>query len=121
MTPISYAFSVATALLMLVIIVQMLRKKRLRERHALWWLVIGVLSLIAALFPSLLAATASLLGISLPISLVFFVGIVVLFMVSVQQSTELTKLEEQTRVLAEQQALLKLRVSELEATAQSSE
>ena len=110
MTPISYAFSVATALLMLVIIVQMLRKKRLRERHALWWLVIGVLSLIAAL-----------LGISLPISLVFFVGIVVLFMVSVQQSTELTKLEEQTRVLAEQQALLKLRVSELEATAQSSE
>lgn len=114
MIPTAYFFGVATAVLMLVVIVEMLRRRRLRERHALWWLVLGLLNLVAALFPSLLEATSRLLGIEVPTNLVFFVGIIVLFFVSVQQSSELTKLEERNRRLAEEHSLLENRVSGLE-------
>ncbi len=117
----SYIFSVLAALLMLAYVIEMLRKRRLRERHALWWLVVGVLALIAALFPSLLEATSRALGIVLPLSLVLFVGIVVLFLVSVQQAAELTRLEERTRTLAEQHALLELRLRALEEPQHSTE
>lgn len=110
----AYIFGAATAALMLVFIIEMLRRRRLRERHALWWLLLGVLNLIAALFPAVLEATSRLLGIEVPTNLVFFVGIIVLVLVSVQQSSELTKLEEQSRLLAEEHSLLKNRVELLE-------
>lgn len=115
MTIISYIFSVIVAASVVAVVVYLLITRRLKERHALWWLVIGILMLVAAIFPKLLEATAHALGINLPMSLVFFVGIVVLFLVSVQHSVELTQREEENRVLAEQYALLEGRVRELES------
>lgn len=113
MSLVSYIFGVAVAVILLTVIIVMLVRRRLRERHALWWLVLGVVALVAALFPGLLEGTAKLFGIALPISLVFFIGIAVLFLVSIQHAAELTRLEEQTRVLAEQHALLELRLRDL--------
>jgi len=113
MSLIPYLFGVGVALVMLTVIIVMLLRRSLRERHALWWLVIGILALIAALFPPVLDGTARFFGISLPITLVMFLGIFVLFLVSVQHSSELTKLEEQTRILAEQHALLEAKVARL--------
>jgi hypothetical protein len=46
--------------------------------------------------------------------LVFFVSIAVLFLVCIQSSSELTSLEEKTRILAEESALLRQRIEELE-------
>jgi hypothetical protein len=45
---------------------------------------------------------------------VFFVSIVILFLVALQPSSELTQLEKNTRTLAEQNALLELRIRRLE-------
>lgn len=115
MSLISYIFSILAAVLMLATVLTLLLRKQLRERHALWWLVIGLLALIAAIFPNILESAAHMLGIVLPISLVFFVGIIVLFVASVQHSAELTELEEKSRTLAEEHALLEKRVRDLEA------
>ena len=57
---------------------------------------------------------AGLIGVEVPLNLVFFVSLAVLFFVSVQQSAELTALESKTRVLAETVALLELRIERLE-------
>ncbi len=114
MTTTTYIFGIAAALLILVVIVELLRRKGLRERHAFWWLGLGTFSLVIALFPRVLDWMADLVGISVPINLVFFLSIITLFLVSVQHSTELTKLESKTRTLAEQVTLLSMRVQELE-------
>jgi hypothetical protein len=73
-----------------------------------------VLALIAAVFPSTLNWAAKLLGIAIPINLVFFVGIAILFLVCLQHSAELTDIEKETRSLAEHSALQELRIRELE-------
>jgi hypothetical protein len=114
MSTASYVFGIIAAVLTLFTVVELLRRRRLRERHIVWWLVFGVLVLIIAVFPSVLVWLAGLVGIAIPINFVFFVSIIALFLVSLQQSAEATRLENKTRVLAEDVALLELRIRELE-------
>jgi len=110
----SYIFGIVSAALVLGVVVELLRRRQLRERHALWWLVAGVLALIVGIFPTTLSWAAALLGFELPVNLVFFVSIGILVLVALQHSAELTLLESKTRVLAEQSALQDLRLRALE-------
>lgn len=114
MTPTSYIFGILAALLTLVMVIELLRRRQLRERHAIWWLVAGGLALVAGVFPTTLEWAASIVGVEVPINLIFFVSIAILFLVCLQHSSELTKLESKTRILAEHIALLELRLDELE-------
>ena len=110
----SYLLGILAALLILVVVMEMLRRHQLRERHATWWLFAGVLALISGIFPASLVAAAKLLGVELPVNLVFFVALIILFLVCLQQSSELTSLEAKTRTLVEQSALQDLRIRALE-------
>ncbi|HYI32409.1 MAG TPA: DUF2304 domain-containing protein [Glaciibacter sp.] len=109
----SYILGVLAALFTLGVVVEGLRRRRLRERHAVWWLIAGLLALIIGLFPSVLIWAAGVVGVEVPTNLVFFVSIAILFLVSIQHSAELTALESKTRVLAEEIALQNMRLEEL--------
>lgn len=112
MTFTSYLLGIVGAALVLVVVIELLRRGRLRERHAVWWFIAGLLALIAGIFPGTLVWVAGLVGIEVPINLVFFVSIAILFLVALQSSAELTRLESKTRTLAERVALLELKVRE---------
>ncbi len=114
MTITSYIFGIVAAVLVLVVVIELLRRRHLRERHAVWWFVAGVLALIAGVFPVTLTWAAGLLGIAVPINLVFFVSIAILFFVCLQHSSELTRLESKTRTLAERVAILELELRDRE-------
>ncbi len=117
----SYVLGIVGAVLTLVVVIELLRRGQLRERHAAWWLIAGTLALITGVFPGVLTWAASLLGIGIPTNLVFFVSIAILVLVCIQHSAELTRLESKTRALAESAALLDLRIKELEIAQSSSE
>jgi hypothetical protein len=114
MTVASYIFGILAALITLGVVIEMLRRRRLRERHAIWWLIAGMLALIVGVFPSTLEWAAGLVGVQLPANLVFFVSIAILFLVCIQHSSELTRLEEQTRALAEKIAMHEIRFDRME-------
>jgi hypothetical protein len=114
MTVISYILSVLAALIVLGVIIEMLRRRRLRERHAIWWMIAGILALIGGLFPTTIDWLAGAIGVTIPINLVFFVSIAILFLVCIQHSAELTDLESETRILAEKITLQQLRIEALE-------
>lgn len=111
----SYIFGVLAALATLGVAIEMLRRRRLRERHALWWVAAGVLALIISVFPDTLIWAAALFGVDVPTNLVFFVSITVLCLVCIQHSAELTDLESKTRTLVEMSALQDLRLRALES------
>lgn len=98
---------IVASLAVLAIVIEMLRRGRLRERHATWWIVAGIASVIISVFPQILFALSNSLGIEVPSNLVFFSTIFVLFLVCLQSSAELTRLEEKTRTLAEEVAIIK--------------
>lgn len=109
----SYVLGIVAALAVLGLVIEMLRRRRLRERHAVWWLIAGAFALIVSVFPALLVSAAAILGIEIPTNLVFFVSLIVLFLVCIQHAAELTKLEDKVRVLAEESALTEFKLMEL--------
>jgi hypothetical protein len=114
MTVLAYILGIIAASIVLLVVAEMLRNRRLRERHALWWIFAGLTGLVIAIFPATLEWTAGAVGIAVPANLVFFLSIMVLFFVCLQHSSELTTLEEKTRRLAEEVALQDKRIRDLE-------
>lgn len=115
MNTVTYVFGIVAAVLALIAIIELMRRGTLRERHAVWWFIGGLLALIIAIFPQTLGWAARSLGIALPVNLVFFVTIALLFLVSLQYGAELTRIEEKLRVLAEESAFHERRLQSLEA------
>jgi hypothetical protein len=99
------------SIVVLVAIVEMMRRHRLREKYAVIWFFVAAGVLTLAVFPGLLTGTAALLGVQVPVNLLFFAGSLVLLVLTLQHSYELGRLEEKTRTLAEELALLRLEVA----------
>lgn len=114
MSAITYVFGIIAAVLALIAIIELMRRGTLRERHAVWWFVGGVLALVIAVFPQTLGWAARAVGVVVPVNLVFFVAIALLFLVSLQYGAELTRMEEKLRVLAEESAFHERRIQRLE-------
>jgi hypothetical protein len=106
--------SVIVALAALVLVFELLRRRRLREKYAVIWVVISIGTLVVALFPRFLGGVAALVGIQTPSNLLFFASLIILFAVSLQLSREVGLLEEQSRKLAEEIGTLKLRMDAVE-------
>jgi hypothetical protein len=96
-----------TAIALLVFMVELLRRRQLQEKYAILWLVVSIVILPMAFFPKLTDNVAEAIGIASGVSLVLFLGIVFLLLVTVHLSWEVSRLEEETRTLAEDLALLR--------------
>src|SRR5687768_14315877 len=87
--------------------VELLRRRQLQEKYAMLWLVVSILIVPLAFMPFLTDKLARAVGIISGVSLVLFLGIVFLLLVTVHLSWEVSRLEEETRTLAEDLALLR--------------
>lgn len=110
---------IGLALLILVIVVWMLLTRKLREKYAVLWLIIALSVLIIGLFPGLLAGLTALLGVQLPSNLLFATAILLLLGVALHLSWELSQVEEETRRLAEETAILRAQLERLEKRVQT--
>lgn len=97
--------AIITSVVTLVFIIDLLRRGVLKEKYAALWLIVAGTALILSVFPGLLRGITDLLGVEIPANLLFFVTIVVLVLVAVQLSYELSRHEAQIRRLAEEIAL----------------
>ena len=100
----------AASLVIFIFVFDLLRRGVLKEKYAVLWLLVAGVGLIFAVVPGLLDLLGSALGIGAPVNLLFFVMGVVLVLVSVQLSYELSRHEARIRRLAEEVALLKEQV-----------
>ena len=94
----------------LAIMLWLMRRRALKERFSLWWGVLGVVVLVFAIFPGLLPWVSSLIGFATPSNFLSFGALLLLLVISVQFSVELSRLEERARTLAEQVAILRAQV-----------
>jgi hypothetical protein len=110
---VSVAFSLVTSIGMVLAVLLMLREGKLREKYAVLWLVVGGLTIVLGFFPNLLDFAAAAVGVRVPANLLFALSIVLLVGVGLHVSRELTILEDETRILAEEVALLRAAVGKL--------
>jgi hypothetical protein len=90
----------------LFFILRLVRRRQLRAKYSLLWLSVGVAFVVLAVSPALLNWAAGKVGIAYQPALLFLVGIVFLVLVVVHLSWEVSRLEERTRLLAEELALM---------------
>jgi hypothetical protein len=114
MTPfrVSIAAAIAAAILLLVIF-ELIRSRRLQERYALLWLLTGVVIFVLAVWRSLLGKASDLVGIAYPPSALFILASLFILLVLLHYSTVISRLSEQNTTLAQRLALLE---HELEQT-----
>jgi hypothetical protein len=104
------------AILTTLFVVELLRRGYLREKFAALWLAVSAGVLVMAAFPRIVGWAADLLGVQVPANLLFFLTAVLLLLVSVQLSYEVSRQEARTRRLAEEIALLREAVRRLQET-----
>jgi hypothetical protein len=107
---ISIAATVASILLILVVL-ELIRSRRLRERYALLWLATGAVLLVLSAWRDALNTIAGWVGVTgYPPAVLFAVGILFILLVLLHYSTVISKLADQNVILAQRLALLENRV-----------
>lgn len=109
----SVTLGIIGSAVVLIALFELLRRQRLREKYAVLWFSVAVGVLAIAIFPGLLTGLADLVGVELPVNLLFFLASLFLLVLTLQHSYELGRLEEKTRVLAEEVGLLRLELDML--------
>ena len=108
--PITIAGAVASALLLLVVF-ELIRSGRLRERYALLWLLAGITLLVLSLWRSSVNTIAGWAGVrGYPPAVLFAVATLFILVVLLHYSTVVSKLADQNVILAQRLALLEARL-----------
>jgi hypothetical protein len=88
-------------------VLRLLRRRQMRGKYTLLWMSVGLAVLLIAAFPSILDRTSRFLHIYYSPSTLFLAAIGFLLLVCIYFSYELSRLEERTRILAEELAIVR--------------
>jgi MFS family permease len=100
------------------LVLELVRRRRLREEYSWLWLLTGAGYLAVAVWPGLAGWMAGIVGSQRPTSAFTFLGLLFLFLISIQFSVEFSRLKERNKDLAQQVAILD---SELRVLAEACE
>ena len=106
---------VVASLVLVAVILELIRSRRLRERYALLWLLTGLVLLALSAWRGGLNTIAGWAGVTgYPPAVLFAVGLLFIILVLLHYSTVISKLADQNTVLAQRIALLEARLRERE-------
>jgi hypothetical protein len=94
---------------LLLAILELVRRRRLLERYALLWLFSAIVLLALAIWRGLLEDLAQLIGVAYPPNALFFVAFAFVLILLLHFSLAVSRLTDQTKVLAQRLALLEER------------
>ncbi len=104
---------VTASVLTFAFVFWLMRRGVLKEKYAVLWLLLSGAALFFSIFPGVLRAISGLLGVETPSNLLFFLTIVLLVLVAVQLSYELSRHEARIRRLAEEVAILQRQIDDI--------
>jgi len=102
------------SLVLLLIIIELIRRKYLRERYALIWIVSGIFFLLTSFRVEILYRISNWMGFYLPSNALFFLGVLSLVLIALSLSVVTSRLSEKNKILTQEVVLLKKRVVDLE-------
>jgi hypothetical protein len=91
---------------MLGVVLELVRRRRLAERYALLWMGFAIVLLVFAVWRGLLADVADLVGIAVPANALFLAALGVIFILLLHFSVATSRLAEESKILAQEVARL---------------
>lgn len=113
--------AIVAAGVMLLIVLEMVRRRRLLERYALLWLFSATVLIGLAAWRDGLRVISRAVGIAYPPNALFFVAFAFVLLLLLHFSAAVSRLSDQSKVLAQRAALLEERLRRLEEAALRSE
>ena len=102
--------AIVLALVLLLTVLELVRRRRLMERYALLWIGSSVVLLLLAVWRDLLENIASALGIFYPPSALFFIAFGFFLLLVLHFSTTISRLTDQSKILAQRIAELEQKI-----------
>jgi hypothetical protein len=100
-------FIIALSLLLVLYVLNALRKRKINEEYCLWWIFIMVATDILVLNQHLLMKITHLIGALVPISTLTLFALVLMLMILIYFSMKISVLTNQVKELIQAYALLK--------------
>ena len=109
-------FFLFLAVAIVVMVFTQVRNQKMKEKYAALWIIVSLVIIVLVALPSLLFWLADLVGVITPVNLLFLLAILLLIAVCLHLTFEVAKLNEDTRILAEEAAINRMEISEMRST-----
>jgi hypothetical protein len=106
--------AIAVTFALLVLVFELVRRKRLSERYAILWVLAAATLFVLAVWKGLLTSLSHDVGISYPPSALFAVAIGLIIVILLHFSLAVSRLSDQNKMLAQRLGLLQHRVQGIE-------
>ena len=113
--------AIGAAVCLIVVLLELVRRRSLLERYALLWLASAFILLALAIWRGLLEEVADLVGVAYPPNALFLIAFGFVLVLLLHFSLAVSRLSDQTKVLAQRLALLEERHGRARADAAESE
>jgi len=100
-------FAILASILIMGLVVELVRRRKLREEYSWLWLLTGVVIILLVVWYDLLVFITHLIGAIAPTTTLFIFGLIFLMLISLHYSIQITKLSQQVKEMAQQLTLLK--------------
>lgn len=100
-------FAIIVSVLIMLLVVELVRRRRLREEYSWLWLLTGGIIILLVVWYDLLVFITHLIGAVAPTTTLFIFGLLFLMLISLHYSIQISKLSHQVKEMAQQLTLLK--------------
>lgn len=99
-------FAVSISILLFITIVDLVRRRKLREEFSWLWLLTGVMVILLAVWYDLLEFITWIIGAVLPTTTLFLLGLIFVIVINLYYATKISNLHDRVKDLAQHIAIL---------------
>jgi len=99
-------FTIILSIGLIIVIFELVRRRKLREEYAWLWMLTGAVVFLLAIWRGLLVSITHWIGAELPANTIFFFGVFSLILINLYFSVKISTLTDQIKKLTQGQAIL---------------
>jgi hypothetical protein len=109
-------FAIGTSIVVFVLLIELVRRRQLREEYAWLWLLTGAAMILLVSWPGLLAFVTHAIGAATPLTTLLIFSLLFLLAIVVHYSVMISRLTLRVKNLTQELALLSHRLEGVEGT-----
>jgi len=113
MTPHQKIFALITSIVILLFILELVRKRKIKEEYSWFWLLIGLVIFILVIWYDSLLFVTELIGSETPMTTIFLFGFLFLLFVNIHYSVKISVFTEQIKKMAQKIGILSKEIEDL--------
>lgn len=106
MTPHQKVFAIIASIVLLLFVLELVRKRKIKEEYSWFWLLIGSAIFILVIWYDLLLFITQLIGSETPMTTLFLFGFLFLLFVNIHYSVKISTFTEQIKRMVQKIGIL---------------